>query len=186
VRAEHDECPFCARDARREPASLARPAAAVIAALVALSPGDTRAERPHLEARSAQSLPVQAYGAPAPMYGMPPPPDAPRYQVSIARLRTNRGSPARFQGIVQRSMQYASQCAAVVARRVGPNAPPTLESSVRVQVAADGAPTVDVRSRPSPLSPMLESCLRARLRSAPMPAERAPYVVEWVLRYRRI
>ncbi len=87
VRDSVKGCPFCERDAAAS--SFVRPAAVVIAALVALAPLESSAERISPSQRSAQSRMTSAYGAPAPgmpgtSIGTPPPPS--RYTVEVGAL----------------------------------------------------------------------------------------------------
>jgi hypothetical protein len=88
VRDSDKRCPFCERDAAAS--NLARPAAVVIAALVALAPLESSAERISPSPRLAQSRMTSAYGAPAPMYGLSPTPlpepPSGRYSVEVGAV----------------------------------------------------------------------------------------------------
>jgi hypothetical protein len=180
VRDSDKRCPFCERDAAAS--NLARPAAVVLAALVALAPLESSAERNDPAQRSAQSRMTSAYGAPAPMYGLAPtpvpPPPAGRYVVSVGAVVATppRAMSARVAAQVLRTRAEALRCLDAERGLV----PDNTMLDVQVNLSQGEAPnTVTVTPRRASASAAsgvreVQACLRqslSRLRLTPSAAQ---------------
>jgi hypothetical protein len=185
VRASDRGCPFCARDAR-EPASI-KPAAVVIAAIVALAPAQSVAEWRGGGAavqRGAQTMLTQAYGSPAPAYGLAPPRERPDTNgVSVERVRVTGGSTAVYRAMIERSRLYGQACARSAARSEPVPADATVSITVTVPAAnARTTPRTVVRAPRIPAS--MRTCLESALGRLPWARPRAGRVTaQWVLRF---
>jgi hypothetical protein len=183
VRASDRGCPFCARDAR-EPASI-KPAAVVIAAIVALAPAQSVAEWRGGGAaiqRGAQSMHTQAYGSPAPPYGIPPVRERPD-GVSVESVRVTGGSMAIYRAMIERSRLYGQACARSAARSEPVPADATVSITVTVPAAnARTTPRTVVRAPRVPAS--MRTCLESALGRLPWARPRAVRVTaQWIVRF---
>lgn len=164
VRASDERCPFCERDSKAHHGSVVRPAAVVIAALAALAPIESNAETPYRMQRSAQSLLVQAYGAPAPAYGLAPvrPPSAINVQVQSVSFSEAGPTVSANRLAIMRSRTVAQSCADQV--------PATLPTNTIVQVrlrvdSGAGVPFIPQLTAQGnhPAVRALVTCLRANI-----------------------
>ncbi len=188
VRA-NEPCPFCARDAKN-PAAIA-PAAAVIAALAALTPLESSAETREQSPRLAQMADVAAYGAPAPAYGlapMRPPPDNSRYQVSITNLAlpaTRRNAP-QVRMAIQRSIDAIRACADALPSPLPTNT--LLNVQLRIGAQAGTVHQVALSVTPSTsVGTALSRCAQGNLQRISWPRDAsATAAVRWSYRFRRV
>jgi hypothetical protein len=190
VRARDGGCPFCARDARESSPAI-RPAAIVIAAIVALAPAQSTAELRAGGAgaqRGAQAMDVQAYGAPAPAYGLAPPrvPPPSSGGVTVENVRVSGGSMAVYRAIIERSRLYGQSCARVTARTepVSPDATVTITVTVP---AANARTTPRVVVRAPRLPAGMRTCLEGALGRLPWTRPTTGRVTaQWLLRFRGV
>ncbi|MBL8680412.1 MAG: hypothetical protein JNK05_14640 [Myxococcales bacterium] len=192
VRAHESGCPFCARDAKVGEKPIA-PAAAVIAALVALVPTDTLAERRAGGVqRGAQSImQVQAYGAPAPAYGLAPPPvdDQPppaNVTASVTAITVRDTDSRRSRLNIMRSVRAVQTCADRALPAARANRPPvSVAVLVEVRLSSSSAPTTSVRS--APRIGALDACISNALRGLTwaQPEQATTASVRWTYRLSR-
>lgn len=173
VRASDERCPFCERDSRS--ATVARPAAVVLAALAALAPIESSAESPDRSPRLAQSRLVAAYGAPAPAYGMPPV-QPPTHDVLVEQVQI----PAQVQGRAAALMRAAiAQSRERVRGCIGlmPNRPNgTLQYAVLLNVRSEAGTPIAIAVRALPAradANASASCIRAQLGNVSWPRPEA-------------